>query len=165
MTTPEHVFCLLLGSNIQPEKNLAEAMERLAQKVKIQQRSSVWETPSVGTSGPDFLNMAALVKSHLEAGPLREKLLHPLEAQMGRVRSADKNAPRPIDIDIILADGQLLDPNLFRHAHRAVPVAELLPDVRSEGGEFLWEVAFHLAETTPIHLRPDVLIDMHPAVA
>jgi 2-amino-4-hydroxy-6-hydroxymethyldihydropteridine diphosphokinase len=160
MTVRVHQACLLLGSNIQPEKNLASAVQLLRRKAAILRISSVWETPSVGSTGPDFLNLALLITTPLEqAGDLKKKLLRPLEARLGRVRSADKNAPRPIDIDIILFDGRLLDPNLWRYAHRAVPVVELLPDYRSPQGDILGKVASQLAETTPIRLRPDVRID------
>jgi 2-amino-4-hydroxy-6-hydroxymethyldihydropteridine diphosphokinase len=156
VNTQEHQACLLLGSNIQAAQNLARGVNLLGQKVKVVRLSSIWETPSVGTAGPDFLNMAMLITTFLEAGKLKEQVLQPLEAQLGRVRNADKNAPRPIDIDIILFDGRLLDPNLFRYAHRAVPVAELLPDYQSERGEFLRNVAFKLAETSPIRQKPDL---------
>lgn len=164
MMESEHQACLLLGSNIQPGKNLALGVDLLGQKVKVLQLSSVWESLSVGSGGPNFLNLAVLIMTPLEAGELKEKLLRPLEAQLGRVRSEDKNAPRTIDIDIIIFDGRLLDPTLFRYAHRAVPVAEILPDFRSDRGEFLREVALKLVETSPIHLKPDILIGQptHP---
>ena len=161
MTAPEHQVCLLLGSNIQPEKNLRLGIDLLRKEVQIVQVSSVWETPSVGFAGPDFLNLALLISTPLDAGELKEKVLRPIEAQQGRVRGADKNAPRTIDLDIILFDGQLLDPSLWHFAHLAVPVAEIMPDYRSDQGEILSQVASRLAETTPIRLKPGVLAD-HP---
>ncbi len=154
-----HQACLLLGSNIQPGKNLALGVDLLKQKVTILQLSSVWETASVGSGGPDFLNLAVLIRTPLEALELKEKILRPLEAQLGRVREADRNAPRTIDLDIILFDGQLLDPTLFRYAHRAIPVSEILPDFRSDQGEILAEAASRLAKKTFIRLKPDVQID------
>ena len=155
----EHLVCLLLGSNIRPEKNLTLGVDLLREKVRIVRISSVWETPSVGSPGPDYLNLALLVATSLEASDLKEKVLRPLEAQLGRVRSADKNAPRPIDLDIILYDDQQLDPNLWLYAHRAVPVAEILPEYRSSQGVVLREAASELAEKTPIRLKPGVLVD------
>jgi 2-amino-4-hydroxy-6-hydroxymethyldihydropteridine diphosphokinase len=152
MTVPEHQVCLLLGSNIQPRKNLALGVKLLGWQVQILRLSSLWETASVGSSGPDFLNQAALALTTLEADGLKQKVLRPLEAQLGRVRGADKNAPRTFDADIILFDQQQLDPNLWLFAHRAVPVAELLPDYRSAEGELLKDAASLLAKTTPIHL-------------
>ena len=159
MKAPVHQVCLLLGSNLQPEKNLELGVDLLRQKVTVVRSSSVWETPSVGSAGPDFLNLALLVTTTLKADELKEKILRPLEAQLGRVRSANKNAPRPIDIDIILFDDRQMDSNLWRYAHRAVPVAEILPDFRSGRGEVLKEVASLLAETTPIRLKTSALID------
>jgi 2-amino-4-hydroxy-6-hydroxymethyldihydropteridine diphosphokinase len=155
----EHQACLLVGSNIQPEKNLVQGVELLRRQVEIIRISSAWETPSVGSAGPDFLNAALLITTPLDAHQLKKQVLRPLEAQLGRVRSADKNAPRPIDFDIILFDGHLLDPNLWRYTHRAVPVAEILPDYRSDRGELLSEVATKLAKTTPIRLKPGLSID------
>lgn len=157
MTAQEHQVCLLLGSNLQPEKNLALGIDLLRSQVKIVRSSSVWETPAVGSLGPDFLNLALLVTTSLDAGMFKKQIIRPLEVQLGRVRSADKNAPRTIDIDIILFDNQLLDPNLWRFAHRAVPVAEVLPDLRSDGGDLLKDTASKLAETTQIRLKPDLL--------
>lgn len=158
MKAQEHQVCLLLGSNLQPEKNLALGVDLLRRQVKIVRVSSVWETPAVGSPGPDFLNLALLVTTVLDAKLFKAQVIRPLEMQLGRVRSADKNASRTIDIDIILFDNQLLDPNLWRFAHRAVPVAEILPDFRSEQGDLLKETASRLAETTQIRLRPNLLI-------
>jgi 2-amino-4-hydroxy-6-hydroxymethyldihydropteridine diphosphokinase len=141
------------------EKNLALGVDLLRRKVQIVRISSVWETPSEGAAGPDFLNLALLITTSLELGELKEKVLRPLETQLGRVRSADKNAARTFDVDIIIFDSQLLDPNLWRYAHRAVPVAEVLPDYRSDQGDLLTEVASELAETTPIRLKPEVLMN------
>lgn len=154
-----HQACLLLGSNILPEKNLTLGLNLLRNVVTISKLSSVWEAPSVGSSGPDFLNLAALITTSLKASELKAQVLRPLEKQLGRVRSANKNAPRTFDIDIILFDGQLLDPNLWVYAHRAVSVAEILPDYRSDQGKLLKEVARELAEMNPVRLKRDVLVD------
>jgi 2-amino-4-hydroxy-6-hydroxymethyldihydropteridine diphosphokinase len=154
-----HQACLLLGSNIQPEKNLTLGLNLLRNMVTIVRLSSVWETPSVGSSGPDFLNLAALITTPLNASELKAQILRPLEKRLGRVRSTNKNAPRTFDIDIILFDGQLLDPNLWIYAHRAVPVAEILPDYRSNQGKLLKAVARELTEINPIRLKRDLLLE------
>jgi 7,8-dihydro-6-hydroxymethylpterin-pyrophosphokinase len=77
---------------------------------------------------------------------------------MGRLRSADKNAMRSIDLDIILFDRRLLDPMLWHFAHRAVPVAEIQPDIRSEAGETLKETAAKFMSKGFIRLRQDVIL-------
>jgi 2-amino-4-hydroxy-6-hydroxymethyldihydropteridine diphosphokinase len=151
-----HEVCLLLGSNIQADHNLPLAAAQLRQQLTILKVSSVWETPAAASAGPNFLNAALLARCALDAETLKEQVLRPLEARLGRVRSADKHAPRTIDLDIILFDGRLLDPTLWEQAHRAVPVAELLPDYRSGTGESLKQAAIRLAAATPILLRGEV---------
>jgi 2-amino-4-hydroxy-6-hydroxymethyldihydropteridine diphosphokinase len=160
MSTTLHQACVLLGSNIEPEVNIPRAMDLLQVKVSILKVSSIWESASVNCCYPDFLNMAASISTSLGATELKSQILRPLEAQMGRVRTADKNASRTIDIDIILFDGKVLDPDLWQHVHRAAPVAELFPDTVSESGERLKDTAKRLAETTPIQIRWDLSISL-----
>ena len=153
-----HQAGLLLGSNMQPEKNIPLAVKLLQKQLTILQTSSVWESKAVGSNGANFLNAALLVLTSMEAEALKTQVLHPLEAQLERVRTSDKNSPRTIDLDILLFDQQLLDPNLWQSAFRAVPLAEVLPDFQSESGEYLRDAALRLADATPIWLRKDVSI-------
>ena len=154
----EHQVGLLLGSNIRPEDNLPLAVERLQNSLTILRVSSVWETPAVGTIGPNFLNAALLAQTALDQTALKMELLTPLEEQLGRLRSADKNAARTIDLDIILFDRLIVDPTLWHFAHQVVPVSEIMPDIRSEAGETLKEAAAKFISSGSIRLRPDVLL-------
>ena len=156
----EHQVCLLLGSNEQPERNLPLAVIHLQEALTILRVSTVWETPPVGTSGPNFLNAAVLLQTPLEQMALKFHVLIPLEEKMGRRRSADKYAARPIDLDIIIFDGQILDPTLWHFAHRAVPMAEIQPGIRSEDGRTLQEIAAQFLAEGSIRLRPDVVISI-----
>jgi 2-amino-4-hydroxy-6-hydroxymethyldihydropteridine diphosphokinase len=155
-----HQACLLLGSNIEPEKNIPRAINLLQEKLTILQHSSVWESASVDCCYPDYLNMALVVSTQMDAVELKEQLLLPLEARMGRVRTEDINASRQIDIDIILFDGKLQDPSLWQHAHLAIPVAEIFPGLRSETGGTLNDIASRLAQSTPIQIRKDIRISL-----
>jgi 2-amino-4-hydroxy-6-hydroxymethyldihydropteridine diphosphokinase len=155
-----HRVCLLLGSNIEPEKNIPLAVALLQKRMPVLRTSSVWESQAIGSDGPNFLNAALLALTEADANHLKEQVFRPLEAQLGRVRTQDKNSPRPIDIDLILFDQQLLDPSLWHYAHRAVPVAEVLPGYLLETGEYLNDAASRLASMTPIWVRKDVSI--HP---
>ena len=158
MPATGHQVCLLLGSNIQPEHNLPRAIDFLQNQLTILRISSVWETSPVGSTGPNFLNAALLAQTPLNQKKIKLQIITPLEAEMGRVRSADKNAPRPIDLDIILFDGQILDPTLWLFAHRAVPMAEIQPDILSEAGETLKEAAEKFMAEGSIRLRPEVVL-------
>ena len=158
MKPTTHQACLLLGSNIEPETNLPRAVDLLQEQLIVLQASSIWESASVDCCYPDYLNIALRVSIALKANELKNQVLRPLEARMGRVRTDDKNASRPIDIDIIIFDDLVLDPDLWQHAHRAVPVSELFPEVQAETGESLKAVANRLAQATPVQLRKDISI-------
>jgi len=153
-----HKACILLGSNIEPEQNIPRAVKLLQEKVTILKASRIWESASVDCCYPDYLNMALRVETELDACDLKGLVLRPLEARMGRVRTEDKNAPRPIDLDIILFDRVVLDPTVWQHAHQAVPVSEIFPGFQGESGETLRMIAKRLSRTTPVRLRKDISI-------
>lgn len=160
----EQVF-ISLGSNINPEHNLREAVRRLAARVRLLAVSPVYETPPVGTTAqPNFLNAAALVETDLPPADLKAQVLAAIEEELGRVRTADKNAPRTIDLDIALFGDQVLDvgnrhipdPYILKHPHLARPLADLAPRLRHpETGETLEEIARRLP-AGGLKLRPEV---------
>ena len=159
MNSSNRVVCLLLGSNIWPEMNLKHALHMLRDQLGILKISSVWKTRAKGSPGPDFLNAAVLAETDLSADELKEDVLRPLETKLGRVRKADKNAPRTMDIDIIIFDGLLMDEDLWQQAYVAVPVSELLPDYISDNGMMLKDAAHLLAGVEPLTLMPGIFED------
>jgi 2-amino-4-hydroxy-6-hydroxymethyldihydropteridine diphosphokinase len=160
MSTSIHQVCLLLGSNIEPERNIPRAVTLLHQQVTVLKASSVWESTSTDCCYPDYLNLALMCTTSLSTDQLKYQVLRPLEAQMGRVRTDDKNASRPIDIDIILYDGEELDLDLWLHAYLAIPVSQLYPSHRSKSGLRLLDVAHQLALSRGITLREDISISL-----
>ena len=157
MNQAEHCVCLLLGSNIEPEKNMPRSIYLLQKHLTVLQTSSVWESQAVGCeNSPNVLNAAVLALTPLSAASLKEQVIRPLEAQLGRVRTQDKNSPRTMDMDLILFDQELQDALLWKYAYRAVPVSEILPEYQSEAGETLRNAAACLASITPIWIRTDV---------
>lgn len=127
-----------LGTNLgDRETNLREALRRLDRIVSIDAVSTVYSSAPVGyREQPDFWN--AVIRAHTTRAPL--DLLHSLkriEKEMGR-RASFRNAPRPIDIDILLyGEVQLSGPELAlphpRMLERAFvlrPLLELDPEAR-----------------------------------
>jgi 2-amino-4-hydroxy-6-hydroxymethyldihydropteridine diphosphokinase len=146
-----------LGSNIEPAKNLGRALDLLARHVIIEEVAHTWETPPVGSRGPNFLNTAALVRTQLPPSLLKSLVLRRIERELGRVRTANKNAPRTIDLDILVYEGQVIDPKVWSYAFIAIPLAELLPDLpNEETGESLEQAAKRLAGITPLKSGPDI---------
>lgn len=125
----KHIVYLGLGSNIEPETYLPRAVTALRQQVKILCISSAWHAPALGTASPDFLNAVIKIETEHSLDELKNGILRPIEASLGRRRGADKNAPRTIDIDILIFDDQIDDPHIWDYAHLAVPLAECHPEL------------------------------------
>lgn len=154
-----HRAWLSLGSNIEAEVNLPKAMQMLREAGRVEAVSSVWESQSVGFDGPNFLNACALFLTPLGPVEFKEQVIRPIEAKLGRVRGAEKNAPRPIDIDIELYDETVLNPHFWEYAFVIVPLAELLPDfVHPARGETLARVAEQVQLQVWMRKREDVVI-------
>ena len=135
------VAYLCLGSNLGNRKgNLCRALTLLADRVTIEEVSSIYETEPVpilyrGKEQPWFLNMACRIVTSLPP----EGLLHlakGVEVRMGRVLGGERNAPRPIDIDILLYDSKAMKtrsltiphPRMTERAFVLIPLAEIAPD-------------------------------------
>jgi len=155
-----HLVYLGLGSNISPETNLPSALKRLRGMLQVEAVSRAWKTPAIGTVGPDFLNAAIAIRTELSPDELKSQVIRKIENQMGRIRTEDKNAPRPIDIDILIFDEKLVESQIWSQVHLAVPLAELLPDyLHSGSGETLAQAARRLSSATPITSQPEVHAD------
>jgi len=156
-TLKEHCIYISLGSNIQPEKNLPHATVMLKKFGQVVACSTVWETAPVGTTGPSFLNAVVLLQANHPPALLKSMVLRRIEFEMGRIRTFNKYAPRPIDLDILIADGLVIEPGLWSRAHLAIPLAELLPNlVHPESGERLEVIAELLYKPETIRARKDI---------
>jgi len=156
--TPHRVY-IGLGSNIDPETNLPRALDLLRDSLDIISHSSAWETPPTSqNNGPDFINAVALANTYLSPDQLRTKILRPIETKLGRVRTYDQNAPRTIDLDILIFDDKILDPQIWRQAHLAIPLAEIeLKISHPVSQESLQLIAQKLFEKTPALIRAEVI--------
>jgi GTP cyclohydrolase I len=158
---------IALGSNINSEYNLREAVRRLALRSRLIAVSPVYETEPVGAAGqPNFLNAAALLETDLSPAKLKSQVLEVIEQELGRVRTADKNAPRTIDLDLALVGDQVLDLgprhipdlDLTRHPHIAIPLADLAPKQRHpETGQTLQEIAESMPRKALLR-RPEIVL-------
>jgi 2-amino-4-hydroxy-6-hydroxymethyldihydropteridine diphosphokinase len=127
-----------VGSNIHAEENVVRALTLLHTRVSIVGVSTFYSTPAVGRPGqPDFIN--GVVEIRTSRPPLEVKcdVLRSTESQLGRVRSADKCAPRTIDLDLILygatvvdtPDLHLPDATIRTYPFVAIPLLELARDL------------------------------------
>ena len=159
-----------IGSNIDKEINLPLAVQLLAQQCTLVAASPVYETVPVGLiDQANFFNAAVLVETDLDALQFKHQVLIPIEQQLNRVRTDDKNAPRTIDLDISLYNDEIKDidqkhhvpdPDLLKFPHVAIPIADLAPDMpHPETAEPLKSIATRLMSKTDENVlwpRPDI---------
>jgi 2-amino-4-hydroxy-6-hydroxymethyldihydropteridine diphosphokinase len=127
-----HEVVIGLGSNINPETHLEEAIKELAQRFHISRKSKWSRTKPVGiTNQPDFLNGALLLETDLEQKTLKHEL-QDIENKMGRDRSLPKNGPRVIDLDIVIWNKKVVDKDYYKRDFIRKGVAEILPEMGSE---------------------------------
>ena len=112
--SPARLAYLALGSNLGDRKeNLHEALSRLrARGVEVGRVSAFLETDPVGappgTETLRYLNAAAQIRTTLSPRSLLNLLLE-IEREMGRARKAgEQNAPRGIDLDLLLYENLIL---------------------------------------------------------
>ena len=99
----------------------------------------------------------ALRATRLPPVELKEQIIRPIEANLGRIRGAEKNAPRTIDIDIVLYDQQPLNTDFWDYAFVTVPLAELIPGFQHPlRREKISRVAMQLQSRVWIAPRADV---------
>lgn len=127
-----------LGSNVGDRRaHLDEAVVKLRPLLRAITVSRYYETEPVGVSGPQplFLNAAVVGETAQSASEFLAALLA-IETQLGRERPF-ANAPRTIDLDLVLFGNQMLDePGLvvphprFRERQFVLePLAEIAPDM------------------------------------
>lgn len=127
-----------LGANLgDADAALADALRRLAALpgTRVVRRSSVYRTAPVDSHGPDYRNAVAELDTTLGAHALLAAL-QAIEQAHGRERPY-RNAPRTLDLDLLLFDGDVIDdatltvphPRLHERAFVLVPLLEIAPHV------------------------------------
>ena len=126
-----------LGDRLANLRGGCAALERAG--VNITARSHVYETePQAGAVGQaDFLNACIRVDTALDP---RELLVAAkrIELALGRDPDAPRHSPRPLDIDVLLVEGEQIDQPDFRVPHAEIeqrrfvlePLLELDPPAR-----------------------------------
>lgn len=125
-----------LGANLGDARQaVRQAMQAIAQlpDTKLLTCSSLYRTAPVDASGPDYINAVVQIETALQPLPLLHAL-HAIEQAAGRERPW-RNAPRTLDLDILLYGDQCLEtceltiphPRMWQRAFVLVPLAEIAP--------------------------------------
>lgn len=145
------------GNEGEPAAQLAEALCRLEPRVAVRRISSLYRSAPVGYADQaDFLNAVCEARTRLEAPELLAHVKE-IEEAMGRVPSF-RNAPRPIDIDVLDYAARVIDlpgltvphPGIASRAFVLYPLCELCPEWRHP---VLGSTARELLGRLPVHER------------
>jgi 2-amino-4-hydroxy-6-hydroxymethyldihydropteridine diphosphokinase len=126
-----------LGANLGDSRaTIVRAMDDISRSdgVTLVQRSSLYRSAPIDSSGPDYVNAVAEILTSLSA-PALLAVLQEIERLAGRERPY-RNAPRTLDLDILTyGDASIHSPELtvphprmLERAFVLLPLAEIAPD-------------------------------------
>ncbi len=127
-----------VGSNIEPERNITDALASLSKHVDITGISSFYKTtPFLRKNQDDYLNGVWQISTSMLPEKLKYGVLRRIEKELHRNRESDKYAPRTIDLDLLLYDDLVIqevnltipDPDICKRSFIAFPLSELNPDL------------------------------------
>lgn len=176
LTPPSHLAYFVLGSNVEPERNLPAAVALLGELGHIEAVSPVYESPAVEVGKqPPYLNAAVCVATDSTPAQIFDDFVAFVERELGERSRAERRGqrlPRRIDVDLALYDDKAVDvgehalpaPDILTRPYFAVPLADIAPETtHPTDGRTLAEIAASLDATT-LELRDDVVLQPAAAV-
>ncbi len=130
-----------IGSNVEPERHICAGLHQLEQRFGPLRRSRIYRNAAVGFQGAPFLNLAAgfTTEESLDAilGALGE-----LERFSRRRRNVMRNAPRTLDLDLLLYGGHIMaEGEIYLPRDEILTRAYVLGPLAEIAGEFVHPVA------------------------
>jgi len=139
-----------LGSNIEAELHLRNAIGCLQHHFFNIRLSPVYENESVGFEGDPFLNLVAECETTLSPEKVQAEL-KTIEDKNGRLREGPKFSARTLDLDLLLYDDLDLHDKgmdvprdeIEKYAFVLKPLADIVPEMKhpvsGETMQRLWE--------------------------
>ena len=129
-----------LGANLgEPRTAVLAAIEAIADldALALTAKSALYGSAPIDAGGGDYVNAVVQVQTRLKPHALLAQL-QGIENGAGRSRPF-RNAPRTLDLDVLLYDGLVLNdtdlvlphPRMWQRAFVLRPLAEIAPDVVS----------------------------------
>jgi len=131
-----------LGSNLgDATLTIQQALARLDKltETRLDAHSSLFRTAPIDAVGDDYINAVARIETRLDPEALLQEL-HTIEQSFGRKRPF-RNAPRTLDLDILLYGGEQIrsdtltvpHPRLIERAFALIPLLQIDPLVSIPG--------------------------------
>ena len=126
-----------VGSNVDRERNVSLALNRIEARFGRLRLSSVYESEPVGFEGAPFFNLVAGFESEESPGEI-VAAMRAIEEKSGRTRDEHRYGPRTLDLDLLLYGEMICDINgivlprdeIARYAFVLRPLAEIAPGLR-----------------------------------
>lgn len=104
---PTAVLCL--GSNVPDrERIISRVLVRLENFCSVEAASSIYEAPDESGIGESYINIVLSVSPRLSYGDFTA-CLKQMEIDYGRTPQSKSEGKMPLDIDIIIWNGQVVD--------------------------------------------------------
>lgn len=149
-----------VGSNVEREASIRGAIDDLRAAYGALVISPVYETEAEGFDGDAFYNLVVGIRTKQTVAEIRRRL-RAIEDRHGRVRGAEKFAPRTLDLDLLtwgddvgVVDGYALPRDeILKYAFVLAPLADVAPDERhpADGRRFLQLWREMQPKAVPLH--------------
>ncbi|MFB3896735.1 MAG: 2-amino-4-hydroxy-6-hydroxymethyldihydropteridine diphosphokinase [bacterium] len=132
------IVYISIGSNINPAENVRQSLRLLVKHVRIIHISTLYLNEAIDRpEQPQYYNGVIAIETEQPPVDLKYNILRAVETQLGRNRTLDKSAPRPIDLDILIYDEMVIDspeimlpdPWILKRPFIAIPLYELAPNL------------------------------------
>ena len=148
-----------LGDSVATLRTALAALAALP-ATRLVNQSALYRSAPVDADGPDYLNAVAALDTGLAAQQLLFQL-QAIELRLGRRRSY-KNAPRTLDLDLLLYGGQTIatrkltvpHPRMHERAFVLRPLADIAPGLRLPCGANITELLIGVAGQRADKLDP-----------
>lgn len=115
-----------VGSNIQPEENIREALRILEEEQTLLSVSAMVQTEPIGVKEqPSFINGAVKISTSMNQEELSTYLKN-VEDRLKRDRTQPRFGPRTIDLDVVVWNGKVVDRDYYTREFLKNAVDEVL---------------------------------------
>lgn len=120
-----HQCIICLGSNYEAEKNINTALDRLENEFDIIEWGEAIYTPAEGAAKEStYLNRGAKLYTDKSAEEIKW-LFKSIERLCGRTAESKKIGVMPLDIDLLIYDGEAIKPNDLTKAYVKLALKDL----------------------------------------
>jgi phosphatidylglycerol---prolipoprotein diacylglyceryl transferase len=136
----EIIAIIRLGSNIDPQRHLSEAVKKIKSEFHLTRSSKIYRTKPVKTTSeqPHFLNQIIEINTDLPFPDFLEKLTA-IKREFNKDPKHNNSVALDLDIvtyskDVFTYQNNIIpDPNLKQYNYIALPLAEMAPDFQHPG--------------------------------